>query len=67
MGKGRLKSGHEKLFPCIKKPFNNRPYNIKVYIPSRTCMILILKKILKNMRYPNSILSMMTIKFTIDI
>ena len=47
MGKGRLKHGHENPFPCIKKPFNNRPYNMKVYIPSRTCMVLIAEENLK--------------------
>ena len=41
MGKGRLKYGHENLFPVNKKEFNNRPYNMKVYLPSRTCMVLI--------------------------
>jgi len=48
MGKGRLKSGHDNLFPCFKKPFNNRPYNMKVYIPSRTCMVLIAEENKKN-------------------
>ena len=41
MGKGRLKYGHENMFLSTKKQFNNRPYNMKVYIPSRTCMVLI--------------------------
>ena len=41
MGKGRLKHGHNNSFPVSKKTFNNRPYNMKVYIPSRTCMVLI--------------------------
>ena len=41
MGKGRLKHGHENPFPVNKKEFNNRPYNMKVYLPSRTCMVLI--------------------------
>jgi 1,4-alpha-glucan branching enzyme len=41
MGKGRLKYGHENMFVSTKKQFNNRPYNMKVYIPSRTCMVLI--------------------------
>ena len=41
MGKGRLNHGHNNSFPVSKKTFNNRPYNMKVYIPSRTCMVLI--------------------------
>ena len=47
MGKGRLKSGHEKLFPCIKKSFKNRPNSMKVYLPSRTCMVLIAEENIK--------------------
>ena len=41
MGKNRLIHGHEDPFPVNKKEFNNRPYNMKVYLPSRTCMVLI--------------------------
>ena len=48
MGKGRLKAGHDNLFPCIKKVFHNRPYNMKVYLPSRTCMVLIAEENIKN-------------------
>ena len=47
MGKGRLKAGHDNLFPCIKKEFHNRPYNMKVYLPSRTCMVLIAEENIK--------------------
>ena len=47
MGKGRLKAGHDNLFPCIKKAFHNRPYNMKVYLPSRTCMVLIAEENIK--------------------
>ena len=47
MGKGRLKYGHENYFPVIKKEFNNRPYNMKVYLPSRTCMVLIAEENVK--------------------
>ena len=47
MGKGRLKYGHENFFPIIEKEFNNRPYNMKVYLPSRTCMILIAEENIK--------------------
>ena len=47
MGKGRLKSGHDNFFPCFKKSFHNRPYNMKLYLPSRTCMVLIAEENLK--------------------
>ena len=47
MGKGRLNSGHENFFPCNKMPFNNRPYNMKLYLPSRTCMVLIAEENMK--------------------
>jgi 1,4-alpha-glucan branching enzyme len=47
MGKGRLNHGHNNSFPVSKKSFNNRPYNMKVYIPSRTCMVLIAEENLK--------------------
>ena len=40
-GKGRLKYGHDHRFPCLHSSFNKRPYSMNVYIPSRTCMILI--------------------------
>ena len=47
MGKNRLIHGHENPFPVNKKEFNNRPYNMKVYIPSRTCMVLIAEENIK--------------------
>ena len=47
MGKGRLKYGHENYFKVEKKEFNNRPYNLKAYLPSRTCMVLIAEENLK--------------------
>ena len=47
MGKGRLKYGHENYFKVEKKEFNNRPCNLKVYLPSRTCMVLIAEENLK--------------------
>ena len=40
-GKERLKYGHDHRFPCLYKEWNNRPYSMNVYIPSRTCMVLI--------------------------
>ena len=40
-GKDRLQYGHEHRFPILHEKFNNRPYCMNVYIPSRTCMILI--------------------------
>ena len=40
-GKNRLQYGHEHRFPNLHERFNNRPYSMNVYIPSRTCMILI--------------------------
>ena len=40
-GKGRLQHGHHNAFPITHKPFNGRPNNFKVYIPSRTCMVLL--------------------------
>ena len=43
-GKERLKYGHEHRFPIIKKSFNKRPYSLSIYIPSRTCMVLIAKE-----------------------
>ena len=48
MGKGILKYGHENMFPCIKRPFNNRPFSMKIYIPSRTCIVLIAEENIKN-------------------
>ena len=40
-GKGRLEYGHEHFFPIIKEGWNNRPNQFNLYIPSRTCMVLI--------------------------
>ena len=40
-GKDRLKYGHDHRFPCLYNSFNNRPYSMNIYIPSRTCMVLI--------------------------
>ena len=39
--KDRLQYGHDHRFPCLHEKYNNRPYCMNVYIPSRTCMILI--------------------------
>jgi len=51
MGKGRLKYGHDNMFPCIKRPFNDRPFCMKVYIPCRTCMVLIAEENIKNYNF----------------
>ena len=59
MGKIRLKHGYNNSFPCTKKIFNNRPYNMKVYLPSRTCMVLIAEENIK--KYDN--ISKLDIKF----
>ena len=40
-GKGRLEYGHDHFFPIIKEGWNNRPNQFNLYIPSRTCMVLI--------------------------
>ena len=40
-GKKRLQYGHDHRFPNLHENFNNRPYCMNVYIPSRTCMVLI--------------------------
>ena len=40
-GKGRLDYGHDHFFPIIKEGWNNRPNQFNLYIPSRTCMVLI--------------------------
>jgi hypothetical protein len=47
MGKGRLNDWHENMFPCIKRPFNNRAFSLKIYIPSRTCLVLIAEENIK--------------------
>ena len=46
-GKDRLKYGHDHRFPCLYNSFNNRPYSMNIYIPSRTCMVLIAEEIEK--------------------
>ena len=46
-GKGRLEYGHEHFFPIINEGWNNRPNQFNLYIPSRTCMILIAEENLK--------------------
>ena len=43
-GKERLNYGHGHRFPCHKVPFNKRPYNLTLYVPSRTCIVLIAKE-----------------------
>jgi 1,4-alpha-glucan branching enzyme len=48
MGKGRLNDWHENMFPCIKRPFNNRAFSLKIYIPSRICLVLIAEENIKN-------------------
>ena len=40
-GKDRLKSAEGMTFPYIKEPWCNRPYYVKLYIPSRTAIVLI--------------------------
>ena len=40
-GKTRLTYGHEHTFPAIHESWMNRPNYIQLYIPSRTCMVLI--------------------------
>ena len=47
MGKGRLNVWHEKCFHCNKQSFNNRPNNMKIDIPSRTCIVLIAEENIK--------------------
>ena len=46
MGKGRL--NHTSSYSTVKKSFKNRPYNMKLDMPSRTCMILIAEENIKN-------------------
>jgi 1,4-alpha-glucan branching enzyme len=46
-GKGRLEYGHEHFFPIINEGWNNRPNQFNLYIPSRTCMVLIAEENLK--------------------
>jgi 1,4-alpha-glucan branching enzyme len=46
-GKGRLEYGHGHFFPIIREGWNNRPNHFNLYIPSRTCMVLIAEENLK--------------------
>ena len=46
-GKGRLEYGHEHFFPIINQGWNNRPNQFNLYIPSRTCMVLIAEENIK--------------------
>ena len=46
-GKGRLEYGHGNFFPIINQGWNNRPNQFNLYIPSRTCMILIAEENMK--------------------
>ena len=46
-GKGRLEYGHDHFFPIINEGWNNRPNQFNLYIPSRTCMVLIAEENLK--------------------
>ena len=46
-GKGRLEYGHDHFFPIIKEGWNNRPNQFNLYIPSRTCMVLIAEENIK--------------------
>jgi len=43
-GKERLKYGHENYFPVIKEKWTSRDYYFKMYIPSRTVIILLAKE-----------------------
>ena len=47
LGQERLKLGHSKFCSAEKEEFNKRPYNIKLYLPSRTCMVLIAEENMK--------------------
>ena len=40
-GHNRLLAGHKLLFKTTKDYWNNRPYYIHVYIPSRTGIVMI--------------------------
>ena len=46
-GKGRLEYGHGNFFPIINQGWNNRPNQFNLYIPSRTCMVLIAEENIK--------------------
>jgi hypothetical protein len=41
MGKDRLTYGHENFFPCMHDSYQGRPNYIQLYVPNRTCMVLI--------------------------
>ena len=41
MGWNRLEWGHTNVYPCIHEPWMNRPNYIKIYIPNRTCMVMV--------------------------
>jgi hypothetical protein len=41
MGKNRLEWGHNNAYPCIHEPWMDRPNYIQIYIPNRTCMVLV--------------------------
>ena len=47
-GYDRLIYGHKNLFPTKKEKWDNRPYYIQLYIPSRTGMVLIAEENIKN-------------------
>ena len=46
-GKGRLEYGHGHFFPIIREGWNNRPNHFNLYVPSRTCMVLIAEENMK--------------------
>ena len=46
-GKRRLEYGHGHFFPIIREGWNNRPNHFNLYVPSRTCMVLIAEENLK--------------------
>ena len=46
-GKGRLEYGHGHFFPIIREGWNNRPNHFNLYIPSRTCMVLVAEENIK--------------------
>lgn len=39
-GHDRLRASHEKSLPYLREPFNDRPYSIHAYLPSRSAMVL---------------------------
>ena len=40
-GKSRLVYGHDHKFPSVHESWMNRPNYIQIYIPSRTCIVLV--------------------------